>query len=304
METQLKSSSTPASLILIAGDMSYANSIQPQWDSWFQLIEPIISQTPLMVAAGNHEIECDMDSHLPFVAYESRFHMPNRVQDATMGKVNESYFESEWSCATPSVFQGTYDYGNAYYSFAYGGIKTIVLSSYSDSSIHSKQYRWLEDELKHNTDRDVTPWIIVMMHTQFYTTFKGHDNETQTNNMRDSMEPLFYKYGVNIVFSGHDHAYMRSKNMYNWTVDENGPIYFIVGEGGNREGHIKNYLHDDPEEWVDVRDKTVFGFGTLEVVNRTSANWKWIMDPNGEGASFTDDVWLSNQYYIHRSEYD
>ena len=294
------SSTTPASLVLIAGDMSYANSIQPQWDSWFQLIEPIISQTPLMVAAGNHEIECDMDSQLPFIAYETRFRMPNRIQDAIMGKVKESYFASQWGCANPSVFQGTYDYGNAYYSFTYGGIKTIVLSSYSESNADSKQYHWLEHELKYNTDRDITPWIIVMMHTQFYTTFKGHDNEFQTNVMRDSMEHLFYEYGVNLVFSGHDHGYMRSKNMYNWTVDESGPIYIIVGEGGNREGHIKNYLHDDPEEWVDVRDKSVFGFGTLEVVNRTSAHWKWIMDPNDEGASFTDDVWLSNKYYGSR----
>jgi hypothetical protein len=52
--------------------MSYANSIQPQWDDWFTLIEPLISQTPLLVAAGNHEIECNLDSCLPFVSYENR----------------------------------------------------------------------------------------------------------------------------------------------------------------------------------------------------------------------------------------
>lgn len=49
--------------------------------------------------------------------------------------------------------------------------------------------------------------------------------------------------------------------------------------------------------------KNVFGFGTLEVVNRIGTYWKWIMDINDEGARFIDDVWLSNQYYSHSREY-
>ena len=85
--------------------------------------------------------------------------------------------------------------------------------------------------------------------------------------------------------------------MFNWTVVEDGdaPIYFIVGEGGNREHHVKYYLHDEPEEWVAVQDKTVYRHGTLEFVNETMAQWKWIMDPNDEGLHFTDDVWLPNR---------
>ncbi len=91
---------------------------------------------------------------------------------------------------------------------------------------------------------------------------------------------------------------MRSKNVYNSIVDKKGPIYVIVGEGGNREHHVKYYLHDIKEDWVEVRDKSVYGFGTLEVVNKTSAHWKWIMDSNYGGFSFSDDVWLSNTFYV------
>ena len=46
------STTTPASLILCAKDMNYTKSIQPHWDSWFDLIEPLISQTPFLFAAG------------------------------------------------------------------------------------------------------------------------------------------------------------------------------------------------------------------------------------------------------------
>ena len=289
-------STTPVSLLLIAGDMSYANSIQPQWDTWFDLIEPITTSIPLIVAAGNHEIECDVISHLPFIPYENRFYMPNRIGDADIGVVDESYFHSKWGCAAPSVFQGHYDFGNAYFSFNYGMVKTIVLSSYSETSVNSNQYKWLQKELQ-SVNRIDTPWIIIMMHTQFYTTFRGHDDEYQTNEMHEAMEPLFYEYGVNFVFSGHDHAYMRTKNMFNYAIDKHGPIYFILGEGGNREHHIKYYIHDKPEEWVNVRDKSVYGFGTFEVRNRTHVHWKWIMDPNDDGLTFTDDVWLTNNHF-------
>jgi hypothetical protein len=145
---------------------------------------------------------------------------------------------------------------------------------------------------------DITSWITVMMYTQFYITFKGHDNETQTVKMHQSMGSLFYEYKVNFVFSDCDHACMRSKNMYSGTVNDQGLIYFIVGEGGNRAHHNKYYVHDDPEEWVDVRDKLVYGFGTLEATNRTSARWEWIMDPNDERVAFSDDVWLLNYFYL------
>jgi Predicted phosphohydrolases len=286
---------TPVSALLIAGDMSYANSIQPQWDNWFNLIQPIASRIPMMVAAGNHEIECDAETFVPFLAYENRFYMPNRIQEAKIDAVNERYRNGPWGCATPSEFMGNYDYGNAYYSFDYGMIKTIVLSSYSDTRKGSPQYNWLVKELN-SVDRHKHPWLLVMMHTQFYTTFQAHNNEEQTTIMREAMEELFLEHGVNFVFSGHDHAYMRSKPMFRGKVVENGkaPIYIIVGEGGNREGHVKNYLHEEPEEWVAVRDKTVYGFGTLEVLNATQAQWKWNM--GGVVNEFNDDVLFTNPY--------
>lgn len=283
---------TPATLVMIAGDLSYADSKQSRWDSWLELIEPLISQTPMVATAGNHEIECDSTTHLPFLAFENRFRSPNRVADAIIGPADESYFDS----SSPSTFLGSYDYGNAFYSFSYGLTCTIVLSSYSDTSVGSVQYQWLLGELK-KINRSKTPWLIVMMHTQFYTTFLGHNDEQETTIMRESMEPLFTKYHVNLIFSGHDHAYMRSKSMASGKVDKEGlsPIYLIVGEGGNREGHSKSYLNKEAEEWVDVRDKSVFGFGTLEVVNASFSFWRWIM--NGEEDSFSDDHWFRNHYY-------
>ena len=44
------------------------------------------------------------------------------------------------------------------------------------------------------------------------------------------LEPLFVKYGVSVVFAGHDHFYERIK-------PQKGIVYFVVGSGGQlRQG--------------------------------------------------------------------
>jgi hypothetical protein len=47
------------------------------------------------------------------------------------------------------------------------------------------------------------------------------------------LEPLFIKYGVNVVYSGHDHIYERLK-------PQNGIYYFVSGSGGQlRKGDLR-----------------------------------------------------------------
>ncbi len=46
------------------------------------------------------------------------------------------------------------------------------------------------------------------------------------------LEPLFVRYGVNVVFSGHDHVYERLK-------PQKGVYYFVEGAGGQlRKGDL------------------------------------------------------------------
>ena len=48
------------------------------------------------------------------------------------------------------------------------------------------------------------------------------------------LEPLLLKYGVDVVFAGHDHFYERTK-------PQNGIYYFVIGSGGKlRKGNIRN----------------------------------------------------------------
>jgi hypothetical protein len=52
-------------------------------------------------------------------------------------------------------------------------------------------------------------------------------------NLRVALEPLFMKYGVDVVFSGHDHVYERLK-------PQKGITYFVGGSGGRlRPGDMR-----------------------------------------------------------------
>ena len=51
--------------------------------------------------------------------------------------------------------------------------------------------------------------------------------------LRVLLEPLFTKYGVNVVFSGHDHVYERIK-------PQKGIYYFVSGSAGQlRKGNMR-----------------------------------------------------------------
>uniref|UniRef100_A0A7S2JQG5 Acid phosphatase n=1 Tax=Leptocylindrus danicus TaxID=163516 RepID=A0A7S2JQG5_9STRA len=180
----------------------------------------------------------------------------------------------------PSVFvDGRYDWGNSYFSTTYGPAKIIFMNSYTASHVGSNQYQWMESELR-SIDRRTTPWLFVVVHCPIYNTFENHHDEAQTIEFKEAMEPLFVKHHVNIVFSGHEHAYMMSRNVAFGSLNVDGPQYIIIGDGGNREGLGHYFNPDIAEGWVLKRDITSFGFGALSIKNSTHAEWNWI--PNDD----------------------
>ena len=56
--------------------------------------------------------------------------------------------------------------------------------------------------------------------------------------MKRSMEDLFYKYHVNVAYSGHVHVYERFLPIYRNVTTLNATIYMTVGIGGNEYGML------------------------------------------------------------------
>ncbi len=105
--------------------------------------------------------------------------------------------------------------GQRYYSFTKGEVEFFALDS---TKMDEAQRAWLEDKLKASQAR----WKVVFCHHPLYSSAKRHGSEI---NLRATLEPLFVRYQVNAVFSGHDHVYERIK-------PQQGVQYFVEGASG------------------------------------------------------------------------
>lgn len=90
-----------------------------------------------------------------------------------------------------------------YWSADYGMVHIIGLNTGVATDSESEQYKWLEADLKAQVDQK---WIIVTLHHPLF-----HCHPTRpVYDFRYHWQPLFEKYGVNLVLSGHDHYYLRN----------------------------------------------------------------------------------------------
>ena len=106
--------------------------------------------------------------------------------------------------------------GANYYSFKKGNVRFFALdSNYMDP----KQLSWLEGQLK---DAGNSDWKVCFFHHPLYSSARKHGPATD---LRLLLEPLFIKYGVNVVFAGHEHVYERIQ-------PQKGIYYFTEGSSG------------------------------------------------------------------------
>jgi len=114
--------------------------------------------------------------------------------------------------------------GQQYYSFKKGNVRFFVLdTNYMDP----KQLAWLEKELSNNAGSD---WKICYFHHPLYSSGAFHGSSTE---LRLILEPIFLKYGVDVVFAGHEHVYERVK-------PQKGIYYFTEGASGElRAGNLR-----------------------------------------------------------------
>ncbi len=92
----------------------------------------------------------------------------------------------------------------------------------------SPQYCWLTNDLAASTK----PWKFLFMHIPFANSGYHSVDDDNDNGIPDKLElqalllPIAQRYGVQIVFSGHEHDYERSNPM-------GGVNHIVVGGGGS-----------------------------------------------------------------------
>jgi predicted MPP superfamily phosphohydrolase len=117
--------------------------------------------------------------------------------------------------------------GRRYYTYARQNVRFFVLDS---NDLDSAQVAWIEAALKDAKE----PWKIAVFHHPLYSDGGEHGSSVH---LREELEPMFVQYGVNVVYSGHDHVYERFR-------PQKGIVYFVEGAGGQLR---KGSLHPSAE---------------------------------------------------------
>jgi hypothetical protein len=264
--------SAPIDFVIHGGDIGYGDQYpaymyERVWQQFFANMEPVMSRVPYMVAPGNHEFgcghdECEEDTR-DFRTYGMRFALPVR----SYGGLSPMW-----------------------YAFQRGNVQFVVTSTETDypraffDSKFGDQLKWLDATLAAAVkNRANVPWIFVIGHRPIYSTdnfFVDCDKSGATcwpkgdsAIVQAAFEPLFVKYGVDVVFSGHVHSYQRtfavknngtsiSKNFHN----PNAPVYVVAGGAGSEEGLTDATEHKSGVPWSAHMLGSTESAGVLSVI--------------------------------------
>lgn len=205
---------TPEDFLVQTGDLVDAGAEEQHWESWFAAGRGVLEGLPEMPALGNHE----------------------------NARGGAGYFTAHFQLPT----NGPEGLKELAYSFDYGDVHWIVLDSEATSwSAREQQLQWLEADLQAAKDR---LWKVVVFHRTPYEVKRWRPNSDLVN----FYVPLFDRYHVDLVLSGHDHSYARSYPLRQGQVAKatptdltQGTVYIVTGRSG-----VKTYTDTYQPDWA------------------------------------------------------
>ncbi len=320
-------------LVFIAGDLVQSGGEQRDWDEfWFHNADQdsgksLAGSIPIQAALGNHD-------------YYEGPNLDQYNQPGSERAVNRflTYFE------TPSNHASNAEQEGRYYCLKYGPATFIVLDvcnqgpnagdgdtnfyllgendpgggNAPDFAAGSEQYLWLEAQLMEAQLNSLFTFVI-LHHAPYSSGPHGlppgvvESSDNQSGIPVRQLTPVFFRYGVDAVFSGHDEMWERSEIAGFETkpdgTEEGYTIHFYdVGIGGDGlrepfEGTDNPYqeflVHTDvPEVWENgiLKDGGKhYGHLEVDIMQQDDSTWQAILTPvyifplyNPEDSSYSD----------------
>jgi len=197
------------------GDIPNRGRYQEQWDEIFSDLKPEFTTLPVMVSWGSHE-----DPDIATNAYNQFDFPPNGVPSD-----KDKYY--------------SFNYGNAHFTVLY--VKAAA-ADIPRVEPNSAQYNWLVSDLQQASSNPNIEWKFVFIHAPPYSTATRAAGGSCLE-LRADIGPLIDQYGVDVVFTAHEHNFERThliKNdskvidVPNGSVlgDPQGAIYYVSGGAG------------------------------------------------------------------------
>lgn len=131
-------------------------------------------------------------------------------------KLFKKYFPYPYT----KVFDWSFDYGPAHF---------VIIDQYSGGDANSPRWQWLKENLASSTKK----WKFIVLHEPGWSA-GPHENNSDVQKI---IHPLAVRYGVSIIFAGHNHYYARA------LVD--GVTYLTTGGAGAP-------LYDPENGWPNI----------------------------------------------------
>jgi hypothetical protein len=179
-------------LVLHAGDVVYPDFTEGRADlRCFSAYGPDMAERPYFFAAGNHDVNLGIQGII------NAFHHPTNDTPDPIHQIENTAPELYYS----------FDHGDAHFTVLY----VPFFSQYALKE-NNPQYQWLEKDLQQSTK----PWKFLLLHHNVFSSSAHTFDDWDRNGLVDQEElqsiliPLATRYGVQMVFSGHDHVFERS----------------------------------------------------------------------------------------------
>lgn len=205
----------------------YTNdSTNEEWDFYAQTFDAINADATHVPVAGNHDS-------------------------------NSGWFDAMFALDTTESVQTN---NGVNYSFDYGNVHFAVVNTNDMIAISNAQLNWLRNDMN-STDKD---WKVVLMHKSPYSL--GKDIKwPDACYLQESLAAVCDETNVDLVMSGHDHMYVRTKplNDNSVTTQENGTTYILAGTAGSKRYEFRSFIVDNyiPKEFFEVAVSQKHGYG-------------------------------------------
>ncbi len=162
-----------AAFLLHAGDLINNAENDMEWGEWFGAGAWLNAMVPNVAVPGNHEQQ--------------------RLEEG------KSRLSHHWRPSFTQPTNGPNGLEETCFTFTYHNMRLIALNS---NERQAEQAIWLDKILAENKAQ----WTVCSFHHPIYSTGKDRDNAE----LRALWKPIFDKYQVDLVLTGHDHTYGRT----------------------------------------------------------------------------------------------
>jgi len=196
-----------ARLIVHAGDLINSANKDAEWGEWFTAAGWVNGSIPSVPTPGNHEWY-DRNARQkkePPAEKAAAVADGEKKAEPDVSKYHGTV-SKHWRPQFALPENGPEGQEELAYWFDFQGVRFVSLNSNESKAKSSadkeKQAAWLDGVLADNPNR----WTVVTFHHPVYSPAKKRDNP----DLRKLWQPIFDKYRVDLVLTGHDHTYARS----------------------------------------------------------------------------------------------